>query len=170
MAKITAEVYGFTGEGATLKEAKAAAQDSARVALSGSYEPKIVQQWGATLLFWRTPRDGYCYRIFGPQMEREIPASPTRVESCVFSNATEDRAWESALTHFLSVCAPEDCILPDWVPDAMARDIQARWDGHKRYREGKAAGLNDNTAHRYMCGGWYRSLEDALADQSKAAA
>lgn len=170
MAKVTTEVYGFSGEGATLKEAKAAAQDAARTALSGSYEPRIVQQWGSLLIFWRTPKEGFGYQIFGEAFQRTIPDHPTAIHSCVFTTQDEEAAWSSALSHFLNTCAPEDCELPSWVPDAMAREVRARWECHKRYREAIAAGLSDTIAHRYMCGGWYRNLEEAIADQSRAAA
>lgn len=167
---ITTEVYGFEGSGKTLKAAREAAQEKARVAMSGSYHPTILYAFGQLLIVYRTPNFGWSYTIREPEHFADRRGKPKYVNGCASGSNSYNECLESAIRHLVDSFLPGDAEIPDWIKaDPKLLDVvTTRRNFNARYREAEAAGLNHSVAHKYACGGWYRTIDDAKAAQAAA--
>jgi hypothetical protein len=148
---ISTEVYGFTGQGATLKAAREDAQKQAAIAMRGTYTPRVLQYRGETAILSRTPQ-GWGYRFL-----QLVEGKAAHASHCTsLPNDTDETDAYRGMVRHLAQCTMK---LDDDQPPPFLTDDKDRreWTDYRnwqrRYREHKAAGMNDTEAHAAACAG-----------------
>jgi hypothetical protein len=156
MGKVMVEVYGFQGEGRTMKEARAAAQEKARVALSGSYTPHLVAWRGSVALVWREPESGWVYRIVRSDGE---PIKSGDVWGCSCRGEDRKAVIQGAAFHLAQNewVNTDGVTVPPIVPEDRRREfldtVRFRLRFLLYFHRAPGTSAGDNAAHDWVCGG-----------------
>ena len=146
MKQITLEYFGFTGTGATLKDAKIDAGRKIDALHVGTWEPAILEWRGVAALVYRD-LNGWSYR-FIQTPDESTPHMPIGSSSC-----GDDRrdALQWAQRHvadyaWTATDPVEDW--PEWLRETDRAEIRERRYWQIAYKALKAEGKTDNEAHQ----------------------
>src|SRR6185369_7999452 len=137
MTKITLEYFGMPGQGATVKEAKAAAGAAIERALKGDYAPVFVQWRGTRSILSRDPW-GWGYRFI------HTDAPVQTVSHCTSGYQDRDECLQAMLNHI----ADNERVAGDSFPTelfeylrrpSLIRDAERRWNDRTAWVELSAA-------------------------------
>ena len=154
MATVTINYCGMEGTGRNVTDAK---QDAARkimAALSGSYNPAVLECRGWTILLWRTP-DAWYSRII-QQKGEPVTNSP----STNWEGDDREEAIRSARAHLAQLAwrHADGLAVPRTDEDVeIALDQRQRgeflsWAGFQlAYRAARERGMSDTEAHQWAC-------------------
>jgi hypothetical protein len=152
--RVSCTLYGFTGTGATLKEAKEDARRQTEQALSADYKPRVIIARAHVALIWNTPTGPtYCIGDVGQ------PIDASRACHVYPAGTNLDEVERDARRHLAQMEFVIEGHTVLWtganiIKDEADKADHLRWcEWQSNYRKWREAGADDLTAHANAAGG-----------------